>query len=43
LQRLQEDILLIHIMTRTRLQEDISLHLYTLSPEQDYRSTYYFV
>ena len=31
---------LIHIITRTRLQEDISLHLYTLSPEQDYRRTY---
>jgi hypothetical protein len=31
---------LIHIITRTRLQEDISLHLYTLSPEQDCRRTY---
>jgi hypothetical protein len=31
---------LIHIITRTRLQEDISLQLYTLSPEQDCRRTY---
>jgi hypothetical protein len=29
------------VFTRTRLQEDISLHLYTLSPEQDYRRTYH--